>query len=88
MAVAKRAKRTKSTSASKTETRCEIDLVGGKYDGQKFGIVFPSPKYLVLSMGLELYERQDPDMIMDATYRYTDNWDAYHAWLEEGAHLT
>ena len=53
-----------------SEFKCEIDLVGGSYDGKKFGIVFPSPKYLVLGMGLELYERQSPDTVMEATYRY------------------
>jgi len=85
VAAKRKATRTKSTSKSKAETKCEIELVGGKYDGQKFGVVFPSPKYLVLSMGLELYERQDPDIVMDATYRHTDNWADYERWLKEQA---
>lgn len=71
-----------------SEFKCEIDLVGGSYDGKKFGIVFPSPKYLVLGMGLELYERQSPDRVMEATYRYTDNWDNYKKYSEEQAHRT
>lgn len=75
----------KTTSKNKAETKCEIELSGGKYDGQKFGVVFPTPKYIVLSMGTELYERQDPDIVMDATYRYTDNWAAYKEWLKEQA---
>ena len=34
-------------------------------------------------MATELYERQDPDIVVEATYRYTDNWDAYEEWLKE-----
>jgi hypothetical protein len=75
--------RQKSTSKSRAESRTEIDLVGGSYDKKKFGVVFPTPKYIVLNMGTELYERQDPDIVMDATYRYTDNWDTYKEWLKE-----
>lgn len=77
----------KTTSRSKTETRCEVEFIGGKYDKKKLGVVFPTPKYLVLSLGTELYERQDPDIVMDATYRYTDNWDTYKEWLKEQAHF-
>jgi hypothetical protein len=69
-----------------SEIKCEIALIGGSYNGKKFGIVFPSPKYLVLGMGLELYERQSPDTVIEATYRYTDNWDNYKKYLEEQAH--
>lgn len=68
-----------------SEIKCEIALIGGSYNGKKFGIVFPSPKYLVLGMGLELYERQSPDTVIEATYRYTDNWDNYKKYLEEQA---
>lgn len=85
MTTKKKPARQKTTSKNKTETKCEIDLVGGKYDGQKFGVVFPTPKYIVLSMGTELYERQDPDIVMDATYRYTDDWASYRKWLKEQA---
>lgn len=73
----------KRRSASKTESKCDIELVGGQYDGKSICIVFPSPKYLVLSMGTELYERQDPANVLEATYRYTDNWATYKKWLKE-----
>lgn len=86
MAGKKKATRQKTTSKNKAETKCEIEIIGGKYDGQTFGAVFPTPKYIVLSMGTELYERQDPDIVMDATYRYTDNWAPYREWLKEQAH--
>jgi len=84
--VKKNVKSHKTSSKSKVETRCEIDFVGGNYDGKTLGMVFPTPKYIVLSMGTELYERQDPDMVMEATYRYTNNWDGYKKHLEERAH--
>lgn len=73
----------KSTSKSKSQFRCEINLEGGSYNGKKFGVVFPTPKYILLAMATELYERQDPDIVVEAIYRYTDNWDAYNKWLEE-----
>ena len=76
----------KTSSKSKVETRCEIDFVWGNYDCKTLGMVFPTPKYIVLSMGTELYERQDPDIVMEATYRYTNNWDGYKKHLEERAH--
>lgn len=86
MAKAKQPKK-KSTSKNKSESRTEIDLVGGSYDGKKFGVVFPTPKYIVLGFGTELYERQDPDIVIDATYRYTDDWATYKKWVKEQAHI-
>lgn len=86
MAGQKKATRQKATSKNKAETKCEVEFIGGNYDGKTLGLVFPSPKYLVLSMGTELYERQDPDIVMDATYRYIDNWDDYKKHLKEQAH--
>ena len=79
--------RKKATSKNKSESKAEIDLVGGSYDGKKFGVVFPTPKYIVLGLGTELYERQDPDIVIDATYRYTDNWAPYKEWLKEQAQI-
>ena len=86
MAKAKKPK-TKSTSRSKSESRAEIELIGGSYDGKKFGVVFPSPRYIVLAMGKELYLREDPDIVIDATYRYTDDWATYKEWLKEQAQI-
>jgi len=74
------------TKKNRSEFKCEVNLIGGSYDGKQFGIVSPSPKYLVLGMGLELYERQSPDTVIEATYRHTDNWDDYKKHLEEQAH--
>jgi hypothetical protein len=87
VATRKSAPRKKTTSRNKSESKCEVEFVGGKYNGKTLCIVFPSPKYLVLSMGTELYERQDPDIVLDATYRYTDNWDTYREWLKEQAFI-
>lgn len=75
----------KKRAASKIDTKCEISLVGGAYDSKKLGVVYPTPKYIVLSMGKELYLRQDPDNVLDATYRYTDDWASYREWLKEQA---
>jgi hypothetical protein len=75
-------------SGSKADSKCEVSLVGGSCDKQTMCIVFPSPKYLVLAMGRELYKRQDDDNVLDATYRYTDNWDDYKIHLKEQALYT
>lgn len=69
----------------KSDTNCEINLIGGNYDGRILRVVYPTPKYLLLVMATQLYERQDPDIVLEATYRYTDNWDSYKKWLKEQA---
>jgi hypothetical protein len=81
----KSANRKKTGFGSKADSKCEVSLVGGTWDNKTICIVFPSPKYLVLAMGKELYERQDPDSVLDATYRHTDDWDAYRKHLREQA---
>lgn len=78
----------KSTYNGKSQFACQISLVGGTLDGKRFGVVFPTPKYLVLEMGKELYERQDPDTVVEATYRYTDNWAKYENWRKEQRAIT
>lgn len=83
MATKKSTSPRKTRSSSKTDSKCEVSFIGGKYEGKTLCIAYPSPKFLVLSMGTELYERQDPDNILDATYRYTDNWDAYEKHRKE-----
>lgn len=88
MATKKSTASRKSRSSSKTDNKCEVNFVGGQYDGKTLCIAFPSPKFLVLSMGRELYERQDPDSVLEATYRYTDNWGAYEEHRKEQALYT
>lgn len=73
----------KSTYGGKSQFACEIKLIGGSFDGKTFRVIFPSPKYLILAMGRELYERQDPGIVVEATYRYTDNWAPYKQWSRE-----
>jgi len=54
-----------------------INFIGGKYDGRSLGFVYPTPEWLVLSMGTELYRRMDPPGVVDAKYQFTDDWDEY-----------
>lgn len=80
-------KRVKSRASNKAETKAEINLLGGEYDGKSICIAFPSPRFLVLSMGKELYVREDDDRVVEATYRYTDDWSEYQAFLDERKHI-
>lgn len=68
----------KRSSAKKSETKhATVTFIGGEYDGRSMGFVYPTPEWLVLSMGTELYRRVDPPGVIDAKYRFTDDWDEY-----------
>jgi hypothetical protein len=34
-------------------------------------------------MGTELYERMDPPGVVEATYRFTEDWTQYRVFLKE-----
>ena len=78
---------TKANSKSKTKRQsvnhATLSFIGGSYNNRTLTIVYPSPEYLVLDMGRELYERQDPPGIVDAVYKFNSSWENYERWLAE-----
>jgi hypothetical protein len=60
-----------------------VSFEGGLYNGRKLDVMYPSPQWLVLSMGTELYERMDPPGVVEATYRFTEDWTQYRIFLKE-----
>jgi len=64
-------------------THATLSFIGGSYNNRTLTVVYPSPEYLVLDMGRELYERQDPPGVVDATYKFNPSWEKYELWLAE-----
>lgn len=74
-----------SKANNKTKTKsvnhATLSFIGGSYNNRTLTVVYPSPEYLVLDLGRELYERQDPPGIVDATYKFNPSWEKYELWL-------
>lgn len=54
-----------------------ISFIGGSYDKKQLQLVYPTPHFVVLGFGTELYERLDPPGVVEATYKLADDWSAY-----------
>jgi hypothetical protein len=82
--MAPKAKSNKNATKKKNEIRqATVSFVDGKYDGRKLDIIYPSPEWLVLSMGTELYRRVDPPVVIEATYKLVEDWSEYNDIVKE-----
>jgi hypothetical protein len=62
----------------KTEiTTADITFIGGTLDKRTLRFIHPTPQYLVMHKGTELYKRLDPTGVVDANYQHTTNWEEY-----------
>jgi hypothetical protein len=73
-------KEKKTTKKSRLPTTAIILFLGGEYDKQTLRMVYPTPQFIVLSKGTELYNRIDPVGIVDATYQLTNDWKEYEEY--------
>lgn len=65
-------------SPRKTEiTTADITFIGGTLDKRTLRFVCPTPQYLVMHKGTELYKRLDSSGVVDANYQYTTDWEEY-----------
>lgn len=62
--------------------RCEITFIGGSYDKKKLCFKYPTPRFLVMNMGRDIYERSSPKSAVDAEYAYTEDPTEYKAHVE------
>lgn len=60
----------------------EITFIGGNYNKRTLVFTYPTPKYLLMSFGSELYVRQDPEGVVDSTYVLEDDWTEYNKYSE------
>jgi len=70
-------KETKPNKKTAQPTTADITFIGGQYDKKTIRFIYPTPQYIVMSKGTELYKRLDPTGVVDANYQITTNWEEY-----------
>jgi hypothetical protein len=68
---------TKKTT-SKPTNRIEITFLGGSFDGKELEFVYPTPEYLVMNRGLDLYKR-----VNSTQYKYQADWSEYEKTIDK-----
>jgi len=76
-------KEKKTKKKASLPTTAMIAFVGGRYDKQTLRMVHPTPQFIVLGKGTELYARIDPVGIVDATYQFTNDWEGYKEYRDK-----
>lgn len=72
----------KAKKKSTTPATAEITFIGGQYNNKTLRMICPTPPFIVLAKGTELYVRVDPEGVVDATYKFTDNWQEYETYRD------
>ena len=65
-------------ASSKTPTRIDITFIGGSFDGKELEFVYPTPEYLVMNRGLDLYKRAS-----STQYKYQADWSEYQKTIDK-----
>ena len=65
-------------ASSKTPTRIEITFIGGSFDGKELEFVYPTPEYLVMNLGRDLYRR-----VTSTQYKYQTDWSEYENTIDK-----
>jgi|APGre2960657404_1045060.scaffolds.fasta_scaffold00959_7 hypothetical protein len=61
-----------------TIDKAEIKLVGGSYNKKTLTMKYPTPRFIVLGFGLELYERDAPPEVVECSYKLQTDWSEYN----------
>lgn len=64
-------------AATKTVNRIDITFLGGSFDGREMEFVYPTPEYLVMNRGLDLYKRVNPTQ-----YQFQADWSEYKKTID------
>ena len=64
--------------SSKTPTRIDITFIGGSFDGKELEFVYPTPEYLVMNRGQDLYRR-----VSSTQYKYQIDWSEYEKTIDK-----
>lgn len=62
----------------KIVNRIEITFMGGSFDGREVEFVYPTPEYLVMNRGLDLYKR-----VNSTQYKYQPDWSEYNKTIDK-----
>lgn len=65
-------------ASSKTPTRIDITFIGGSFDGKELEFVYPTPEYLVMNRGQDLYKRAN-----STQYKYQADWSEYEKTIDK-----
>lgn len=60
----------------------EITFKGGSYNKKKLLFAYPTPKYLLMGFGTELYVRNAGGNDIDCEYIFTDDWTEYDKYWD------
>lgn len=64
-------------ASTKIVNRIEITFLGGSFDGREMEFVYPTPEYLVMNRGLDLYKR-----VNSTQYKYQPDWTEYNKTID------
>ena len=64
-------------ASQKITNRIDITFLGGSFDGKELEFVYPTPEYLVMNRGLDLYKR-----VNSTQYKYQSDWTEYNKTID------
>lgn len=64
-------------ASQKITNRIDITFLGGSFDGKELEFVYPTPEYLVMNRGLDLYKR-----VNSTQYKYQSDWAEYNKTID------
>lgn len=65
-------------SATKIVNRVDITFLGGSFDGREMEFVYPTPEYLVMNLGRDLYKR-----VSKTQYEFQSDWSEYNKKIDK-----
>lgn len=65
-------------AATKIVNRIEITFLGGSFDGREMEFVYPTPEYLVMNLGRDLYKR-----VNSTEYKFQTDWSEYNKTINK-----
>ena len=65
-------------SSSKISNRIDITFICGSFDGRELEFVYPTPEYLAMNLGRDLYKR-----VTSTQYKYQADWSEYQKTIDK-----
>jgi hypothetical protein len=62
----------------KPQNRVDITFIGGSFDGVELEFVYPTPEYLAMNLGRDLYKR-----VTSTRYEYQSDWSEYKKTIDK-----
>lgn len=66
-------------ATTKIVNRIDITFLGGSFDGREMEFVYPTPEYLVMNLGRDLYKR-----VSTTQYEFQPDWSEYNKTIDKG----